>query len=40
MKTEIKLKIPNLAKRACQNLVAMEKSSHVIKKLTHQNVPR
>ena len=36
----IKVKIQNLGKTACQNLVAMEISSHVIKKLTHHNVPR
>ena len=34
----IKQKIPNLGKMACQKLVAMETSSHVIKKLRHQNV--
>ena len=27
-------------KTACQNSVAMETSNHVIKKLTHHNVPR
>ena len=36
MKMKIKLKTPNLGKTACQNSVAMETSSHVIKKLTHQ----
>ena len=35
-KRNIDLKIPNLDKTACQNLVAMETSSHVIEKHVHK----
>ena len=37
---KIKLKTPNLGQAACEDLVTVETSSHVIKKLTHQNVLR